>query len=696
MLLTKENVGGIVQRRVAVVKPEPLSQSQPPSQFWETLRTQENDDDDGVGPTEPIDFGRGPRTLSYEDYYSEIRMRFVASTKLFSDDWADEVINESESQVQGETEAVAPNAKHKSEPHNILGKRSVMIWYRSVSKTIPLPYSLAISFLLCHLAREPILSTDIAKWTLEGKLPYFTAFLEIEKQIGSPTNACPLSSSRMFRPLHCISIQKLESLAASIAHSIGLELPPVNFYGIAARYLGQLSLPVETILPHASRIYEWSMPPELWLSGNEFRLPTRACVLSILIFSIRILYKIHGFGKWEKGLAKRKDGKESKIFDKTAESECKMPSLSNNLVFESYDKRLPKQSNLDATEILVLLESKYSQLIDTSVDGRDLETYLEYCKNVVFAGVELSFEDHEEDQIIEDLWNYYHKEEEDHKPSSPSSNCGSHKRPLDFSKTNTNMNKVKKPKDDNDAQISKETQKEKAIRRIISNMEEKRFCYIPPRTNIKRPDDYLHYTRKKDDGNYTYASHADYYILLRSCARVGRLDVRVMHGAVLSFERRLAWLEKNIDQCVKEMPSFQVSCELCQQDDMNGLASYSRNIFVPALNRPKPLTISLTPPLPGVQTHLPFFAGDLRNPLNSKELVCGRAFFSHSALNKPKHPQTHSDLCNSTAGDLNTPNLAQETLIHLSSPRNYQDHLCGFREDENQNLCNSRMRTGNN
>ncbi|CAI9266301.1 unnamed protein product [Lactuca saligna] len=465
MLLTKENVGGIVQRRVAMVKPEPLSQSQPPSQFWETLRTQENDDDDddGVGPTEPIDFGRGPRTLSYEDYYSEIRMRyvmgvqimielqvkalvekfnvcpiivdmvepiwlrFVASTKLFSDDWADEVINESESQVQGETEAVAPNAKHKSEPHNILGKRSVMIWYRS---TITLYFYSEAGIISC----------------------FNCSFHWIGITSGQLLWSC------------C-----LESLAASIAHSIG---------------------------------------------------------------------------KWEKGLVKRKDGKESKILDKTAESEseseseCKMSSLSNNLVSESYDKRLPKQSNLDATEILLLLESKYSQLIDKS------------------------------DQIIEDLWNYYHKEEEDHKPSSPSSNCGSHKRPFDF--TETNMKKLKKSKDENDDKISNETQKEKAIRRMISNMEEKRFCYIPPRTKIKRPDDYLHYTRKKDDGNYTYASHVDYYILLRSCARVGRLDVRVMHGAVLSFERRLAWLEKNIDQCVKEMPSFQVSCELCPQDDMNG------------------------------------------------------------------------------------------------------------------------------
>lgn len=140
MIFTKENAGSIVQRRIPIVKPEPISQSQPPSQFWETLRTQEDDDaeaGDGVGPIEPADFGNRSKTLTYEDYYSEIRMRyvmgvqimielqikalvekfsvssvivdiiepiwlrFVASTKLFSDDWADETIHESESQVQG-------------------------------------------------------------------------------------------------------------------------------------------------------------------------------------------------------------------------------------------------------------------------------------------------------------------------------------------------------------------------------------------------------------------------------------------------------------------------------------------------------------------------------------------------------------------------------------------------------------------
>ncbi|PWA62247.1 hypothetical protein CTI12_AA366670 [Artemisia annua] len=600
-IVTKENVGGCVRRRVHAVKTEQLSQSQPPSQLWETLRTQ---GDNG------------------EAYYSEIRMRyvmgvqimlelqikalvdkfnvspvildlvepiwskFVASTKVFTDDWTDKVINESQSQVQGETGGAGPKAKHKAEPHNL------MICYHYVRKAIPLWYSLVISFLVCHLAREPILSTDIIKWTLEGKLPYFAAFVEIEEQIGPPTNACPLSSSLMFRPIHAITVQKMESLAASLANSIRLELPPVNFYAIASRYLRQLSLPVETILPHACRIYEWSMPSELWLSANEFRLPTRSIVLSILIVSIRILYNIHGFGKWEKSLSsdiKRRDEKKSKKLDRftdkeeEAESECivdinsdvELSSPSNDRdisepcsssqsdvsLTEPYNK-LPKQSSLNATDILHVLHLKYNELIDTSDHGKDLEKYLEYCKDVVFAEVELPFEDHEEDKLIEIFWDFFQKKEEEHKPfetlsSSPS--CSPHKRPRDLSKIKTN--RIKKPKTGN---ISKDSHKERAIQRMISNMEENRFCYIPPRSRVKRFD-YLHYTRKKGDGTYVYAAHADYYILLRSCARVAQLDVRTMHAAVLTFERRLNWLEKNIDHCLKDTWSYE-ACELCHDD----------------------------------------------------------------------------------------------------------------------------------
>nr|XP_043610470.1 TATA box-binding protein-associated factor RNA polymerase I subunit B-like [Erigeron canadensis]XP_043610471.1 TATA box-binding protein-associated factor RNA polymerase I subunit B-like [Erigeron canadensis] len=617
MILTKDNVAGLVQRRVPAVKNEPLTQSQPASQFWEDLWTQVDDVKvgDGVGPTEPSDFGRGPRTLEYHDYYSELRiryvmgvqimiqlqmkalietfkvhpiivdlvqpiwMRFVASTKVFTDGWADQAIAESESQVQGETEIVGPRPRHKNEPHNLLGKRNVMIWYQSVSKTIPLCYSLVFSFLACHLAREAVLPTDIINWALEGKLPYFAAFVDIDKQMGPPTNACPLKSSLMFRPIQSISTQKLESLAGIIAHSIGLLLPPVNFYAIASRYLNQLSLPVETILPHACKIYEWSMPAELWISANDSRLPTRAYVLSLLIVSIRILYNIHGFGKWEMSLSgtlKNKDGNISKgtdiDVDEEKVDENNVAEMSDTSSSESdnddsaadpCDKKVAP--NLDATDILLVLHSKYSELIHTSDYCKDLESYLKYCKDVVFAGTELSFEDHEEAQIIEDLWNFYQKKE-DYKPPecSPSSSSQLMRSPTC---AQTGTKETKKPKNDN-AKITlgpKESHKERAIRQMISNMEENHFTYIPPRTKVKRHD-YLHYTRKKVNGAYAHAAHADYYILLRSCARVAQLDVRIMHAAVQNFERRLAWLEKNIQHCLPRMV-YAEPCQFCNADD---------------------------------------------------------------------------------------------------------------------------------
>lgn len=110
-----------------------------------------------------------------------------------------------------------------------------------------------------------------------------------------------------------------------------------------------------------------------------------------------------------------------------------------------------------------------------------------------------------------------------------------------------------------------ESEKDRAIRRLKSNMEENRFCYIPPRVKPKRFE-YLHYARKKDEGAYAYAVHADYYILLRSCARLAQVDLRIMHAAVLSFERRLAWLEKRIDHCLQvKLPTD--TCEFCCGDE---------------------------------------------------------------------------------------------------------------------------------
>ena len=298
--------------------------------------------------------------------------------------------------ISGEPEDLKPQAKYTAEPHNIYGQRAVVIWHRALKRKIPLSCSLVISFLACHIAREAILPTDILKWSLEGKLPYFAAFIEIERQIGHPSSACPLSSSFMFRPSQAVPLQKLEAQAASIAESIGLHLPPVNFYAIAFRYLEQLFLPVEKILSYACCVYEWSIPPDLWLSANELRLPTRLCVLSILIVAIRILYDIHGFGKWEMSLSSSSGSSSSsnlivnlnasdnfEIMDGAKQS-YSLHDLNGSNQESMTNSSHVQKSEFDATELLCNLDARYDELIDTYgkfFDELGIENYFDFVNS---------------------------------------------------------------------------------------------------------------------------------------------------------------------------------------------------------------------------------------------------------------------------------------------------------------------------
>ncbi|XVE84069.1 hypothetical protein DITRI_Ditri16bG0139400 [Diplodiscus trichospermus] len=597
---------------------QPISQFNPQSQqFWSSL-TQghkspvDNQDGvgegaglDGVGPTGTSDFGSySMPAYSYEDYYREVRnryvmglqmmieaqcevlvekfnvnhlisgivgciwLRFVASSRVFDDDWADEAIHQSEIKKSGEADDFTPRARYKAEPHNIHCQRAVIIWHKYLRKKIPLSCSLAISFLGCHVAREAILATDIIKWSVEGELTYFDSFVEIEKRIGRSLPPFPLSLRSMFRPSHAVPAQKLESLAAKIAQCIGLNLPPLNFYKISSRYLTDLSLPVEKILPYACRIYEWLMPPELRLSTNNYGLPTFVYLMSILVVAIRILYNINGLGVWEKSLTSTNPLSK----DRTAELLCNL------------ERRYNEINNSNGGDKCMTDLSK------------TMLSYLQFCQDVIFAGSELPVDFyHEEKSLIDKLWDYYQKE----KGSEPAEDLGEQ-----YRVTNDILNKMVKDNEHNTSpshdrtshqdfslrrhsnvddssltseehensepsdQVSAETNDQRSIRLMKKNMEENRFIYIPPRVKLKRLD-YLHYARKKDEGAMTYVAHADYYILLRSSARVVEVDMRIMHVGVLSIERRLAWLEKRIDHCLHLSPPS-TTCKFCTDEPEQG------------------------------------------------------------------------------------------------------------------------------
>jgi len=59
------------------------------------------------------------------------------------------------------------------------------------------------------------------------------------------------------------------------------------------------------------------MLAELWFSSNPSRIPTRVCVMAILIVSLRVMYNINGQGIWEVCLPHRLPlSNSSKLFDK--------------------------------------------------------------------------------------------------------------------------------------------------------------------------------------------------------------------------------------------------------------------------------------------------------------------------------------------------------------------------------------------
>ncbi|KAK8548951.1 hypothetical protein V6N12_061852 [Hibiscus sabdariffa] len=471
-----------------------------------------------------------------------------------------------------------PHSRHKAEPHNIHGKRALTIWNKYLRKKIPLSCSLAISFLGCHIAREAVLPTDLIKWSVEGELTYFDAFVEIEKRIGQSLPPFPLSLRSMFRPAHAYSAQQLESLAATVAQCIGLNLPHVNFYGIASRYLKELSIPVEKILPHSCRIYMWVMPPELRLSANYSGLPTRVHVMSVLIVAIRILYDINGLGVWEKSLSSHNlPSRSTEALSKDhASSPKERDGAENGFGSHSADDlgtsstRNPlsdHESKFDAAELLCNLEARYNEIYKayggvkcTRDLSKSMPSYLQFCQDVVFAGSEPAVDFfHEEKTLIDKLWNYYQEE----KVSQPAEGLGEphssadiqykakklvrdneyHSSPSHDGRTshedistqrhsdvdNSSMTSEENENPEPSDKVSAETNEHRAIRLMKKNMEENRLCYIPPRVKLRRLD-YLQYARKRDEGAITYVAHADYYILLRACAMVAEVDMRILHG----------------------------------------------------------------------------------------------------------------------------------------------------------------------
>ncbi|VAI53162.1 unnamed protein product [Triticum turgidum subsp. durum] len=457
-------------------------------------------------------------------------LRWVAASKVFDGMWARKVLAEAEatqrlikrsaSGGQQEPQEVKCECADEASPRKDR-RRVEFIFLRSLRTMLPLYSTLSICFLSCHIAREAVLPTDIYRWAMEGKLPYVAVFTEVDKLLGSPLKHCPLNARQLFRPVRVIGAWQLEAAAGFIAQRIGLQLPSVNFYAIAQRYLDELSLPVERILPHACRIYEWVMPSELWLSSNPARVPpTRVCVIAILIVALRVQYNINGQGIWEEICEAARNGGGSDGDANLA------PSMKpDGGTSEEFGTK----------ELLWTLADAYDK-IDVAHDySKDLHSYLRYCKDVVFPGIACSVEEEHLIEIFQDL--YKGRENENSKAHTTN---GVNKRGRDGTSVGARCFSASSSS---------------GIQSIKSEMEDHGFCYMPPR-KWPRSDGYLHYRRKTMTGRLVCAGHADYYLLIRSFAKLAEVDIRVMHASVLKLERRLGWIEERIDRSLDALQNL--------------------------------------------------------------------------------------------------------------------------------------------
>ncbi|KAG2628306.1 hypothetical protein PVAP13_3KG377900 [Panicum virgatum] len=430
---------------------------------------------------------------------------------------------------------------------------------RSLRMLLPVYSTLAVCFLACHIAREAILPTDIYKWAMEGKIPYLAVFTEVDRLLGSSRQLhdCPLDAGQLFRPVRVIGAWQLEASAGSIAQRVGLRLPSVNFYAISQRCLKDLSLPVDKILPQACRIYEWATPAELWLSSNPARVPTRVYVMAILVVTLRVLYNINSQGIWEICEEGRNTGR--------SDPDANAPT------FKKLDDSNSEEFGM--RELLCAIADAYEKIIVSHDYLSDLQSYLKYCKEVIFTGITVSTEKEHLIEIFSDMYKAreYHSScvaqsllpttkyldgyDIAFQDDNPKEHVKSQSQGTEETTITKGVNKRYRDGTFVEASCTSSSSGHDPMQILVSEMQDHGFHYMPPR-KPRKSDGYLRYRRRRLSVGFMYVAHADYYMLLRAFAKLAEIDARIMHISVLKLERGLACIEDRIERSLNTLQNL--------------------------------------------------------------------------------------------------------------------------------------------
>ncbi|KAL3691095.1 hypothetical protein R1sor_004746 [Riccia sorocarpa] len=321
-------------------------------------------------------------------------LRYVASTRVFEQAWADEAL-----------EVAEVRERSRKNPRRKVFKASQRLW-EIQKKSLLFPVELSLG-------------------QREGKLPFLTAHIELSKPSGNHipntiggSQRFPLDAKLMFQPKNVIGARAVELLAGHIAERIGLQLPPVNYHALSCRLLHALKLPVETLSVYTRRIYEWYCPAGLWLTSKESALPTRVYIMAMIIIVLKVLYRLDGRVEGQTPESETAlngkgslDNDETEKADKEATEDMQVDhqepdnpdddvtSQKHKINMDDQapgapDRNTEKVQQLDDlwdVRKLVMHMKKMKPFrrkrTTVSEDERKLAAYLRYCHDVIYAGV---------------------------------------------------------------------------------------------------------------------------------------------------------------------------------------------------------------------------------------------------------------------------------------------------------------------
>eukprot|EP00899_Mesostigma_viride_P009364 jgi/Mesvir1/18429/Mv14296-RA.1 len=162
-----------------------------------------------------------------------------------------------------------------------------------LSKHLPLVFLLVLPYMGCLWLKESILASDLARWALEGRLPYLSchSVLPEEERKG------PLKYF-VLQPRHVPSPMFIHAHAAYLVEKLGLELPLAPFHGLARRFIADMGLPA-ALERYVERLYDIYPSPGLQgplptKRGESPVPPAPMYIMAYLLLTLKLLYGLDG------------------------------------------------------------------------------------------------------------------------------------------------------------------------------------------------------------------------------------------------------------------------------------------------------------------------------------------------------------------------------------------------------------------